>query len=445
MHGQHLEEPIPRALNLGRFFGFAFFILLATSGIVMLLPHGVLRFRLNLPWRHNHVVVCGLGDLGLRLALDGRRRRKFVVAIESEPLPAAIEEARHSGVLVIDGDARELRTLRRARVERAAFVIAACRADETNIAIAAHVGQALPPTLARNEPLVCRLLLRDPQLRKLLTDESLFPMAKGARPGDRVENYHLNFNDLNLYETAARQCLRKYPLDFQPIRKDDDTLVHLIVVGFGPMGEALALHAGRIGHFANEVAPRKRRLRITVVDGADEAASAFCKRTKIDEVCEWHFHKADRGAPDFVKTLDSLDRNAADAKCLVTYAICIEKGPAAEDAENLRVGIELSRLQIDLPARILIDQGTRRGLAALFPDHARGSGLSPRLHAFGMVEDIFNWDEILHESEDQLAQAIHRDYQEQRRKQGHAVSKHPDWVRLPEYLKDSNRRAADHI
>ncbi len=106
MHGAHLEGTIPPSLTAGRFFGFAFFVTLGLSGILMLVPHRVRHFRLNLPWRRDHVVICGLGDLGLRLALDARRRGKFVVAIENEGVSAAIEQARASGVLVIEGDAQ---------------------------------------------------------------------------------------------------------------------------------------------------------------------------------------------------------------------------------------------------------------------------------------------------------------------------------------------------
>ena len=445
MHGAHLEGTIPPSLTAGRFFGFAFFVTLGLSGILMLVPHRVRHFRLNLPWRRDHVVICGLGDLGLRLALDARRRGKFVVAIENEGVSAAIEQARASGVLVIEGDARDLLTLRRARVDQAEFVIAACQADESNIAIAAYVGQALPPMPLRNEPLVCRLLIKDPELRELLTDESLFPVEGGERGGDRRSNYHLNFGDLNLYDTAARQCLRKYPLDFQPLRTNDETVVHLVVAGFGAMGESLALHAARIGHFANEIAPQNRRLRITVVHEAEDVVSRFREHSKIDDVCEVHFRKAERGTTDLVKDLDQVGRNAADPKTMVTYAVCLEKERSADDPENLRIGIELSRLPQDRPVQILIYQSTRRGLAALFPDHTRGAGLSPRLNAFGMVEDVFNWDVLLHESEDRLARALHEDYQEQRRKKGETDSTNSDWARLPEYLKESNRQAADHI
>ncbi len=263
--------------------------------------------------------------------------------------------------------------------------------------------------------------------------------------GTGASNYHLNFGDLNLYDTAARQCLRKYPLDFQPLRKDDETVVHLVVAGFGAMGESLALHAARIGHFANEIAPQNRRLRITVVHEAEDVVSRFREHSKIDDVCEVHFRKAERGTTDLVEDLDQVGRNAADPKTMVTYAVCLEKERSADDPENLRIGIELSRLPQDRPVQILIYQSTRRGLAALFPDHTRGAGLSPRLNAFGMVEDVFNWDVLLHESEDRLARALHEDYQEQRRKKGETDSTNSDWARLPEYLKESNRQAADHI
>jgi len=65
----------------------------------------------------------------------------------------------------------------------------------------------------------------------------------------------------NVYENIAREVLRTYPLDWQPIRSDDPRTVHLIVAGLGSIGGCIALQAAKIGHFANG-----KRLQITVVD-----------------------------------------------------------------------------------------------------------------------------------------------------------------------------------
>jgi hypothetical protein len=307
----------------------------------------------------NHVVICGLGDLGLRLALEGRERGKSIIAIEQSGNTDAIEQARSNGVEVIEGDAGDEAVLREARIEGADFIVAACREDQINVAIAARVGQLLPPRLERREPLVCRLLITDYELRSLLADESLFPAVSGADRDELRSRYRINFGDLNLHDTAARQCLRIHNLDFEPIRSEDETTVHLIVSGFGPMGQSLALHAARIGHFSN-AATRERRLRITVVDDAETAFSRFRQQfSKVDDICDLRFRPADR-TPGLVNDLDQLSADAAENKTLVTYAVCLEKEQTADDRQNLEIGLQLSSLTSRRPVQTLIYQGTRR-------------------------------------------------------------------------------------
>jgi len=442
-HGVHLEDAVPWQLHVGRLLGV---LSLFTAGLVAFTKffhQEMLLFQLRLPWSHNHVLVCGLGDLGLRLAMDARRRGKFVVAIEKHGEVTPIEQARKAGVLVIEGDACDAPTLRKVRVQRAEFVVASCEHDATNVAIAAIVGQLLRATANRRRPLVCRLMVRDSELRRLLEEGSLF--GPGTRSSTtEASNYLVNFRDLTLQDTAARQALRRHPLDFESIGKDDATLVHLVIAGFGPMGQSLALHAARIGHFANGVT-RNLRIRITVVDRDAKARSEVFRElySKIDNVCEFRFHEADRNEPAFLKTLDEKSLDTGDPKVLVTFAVCFETGSTPDDCENLRIGMEIARrVSPSRPVQTLIYQSTRSGFAALFPPDPEPSRNKQRLRAFGMIEDIFTWDTLLHESEDQLARALHEDY----------ARKHPPkdkpaeaWENLPEAMKDSNRHAADHI
>ena len=77
--GPYMGVPLPWQLHVGRFCGVA---VLFTAGMIAFLKffrEEMLLFRLRWPWRWGHVVICGLGDMGLRLALDGRhlRPRKF--------------------------------------------------------------------------------------------------------------------------------------------------------------------------------------------------------------------------------------------------------------------------------------------------------------------------------------------------------------------------------
>jgi len=443
LHGAHLDQPVPWQLQLGRFLGVMLAFTAVWLAFVKFFRHETLLMRLHLPWRRDHVVVCGLGDLGLRLALDARQRGKFVVAIDRQA-PAGIERARSRGILVLEGDACDAALLRRARVAQSAFVVASCNEDHTNVAIAALVGRLLPPSPRRDRPLVCRLMVRDGELRRLLARESLLPVT-GDDNASEKPGYRVNFQDLHIQDTAARQALRASPLDFQHIGPHDETLVHLIVIGFGQMGQSLALHAARSGHFANSVT-KGRRLRLTVVDRDVERRIGMFRAQypKIDEVCDLDFQEVDRSSTTFLDVLDALSQDAAETRRLITYAVCLEREQAADDRDNLRIGVELARRTTSRPVQTLIYQSTQRGFAALV---GRESSLTnyPRLHAFGMEEDIYNWDILLHETEDQLARALHDDYCQRRRREGQPDAKNPDWEELDEGLKDSNRYAADHI
>lgn len=89
-------------------------------------------------------------------------------------------------------------------------------------------------------------------------------------------------------------------------------------------------------------------------------------------------------------------------------------------------------------AQVLIRQSTRNGFAALWSDTDNTLVADGRIHAFGMIEDIFNWGVLLRESQDMLAREFHEAY----RVLYPAAKK---WEDLSEEFRDSNRQAADHI
>jgi hypothetical protein len=446
VHGPHLEGDIPWQLHVGRLSGAALVFAAGLVAVLLFFRQESLGIRLRMPWHKDHVVICGLGDLGMRLALDGRRRGKFVVAIEQNAESANVDLARATGIFVLQGDAQDARLLQRARVDRAALVIASCRADTTNVAVAAKIGQVLPATRRRAPP-VCRVLFRDPKLSDLFADASLFPAGQADSPRDAGNEYRVKFRNLDLHDTAARQALRKYPLDFQPIRKDDDLTVRLVVAGFGAMGRCLVRHAARIGHFANE-STHHRPLKITIIDrNVQSKLSAFkAQYQHFDKICDVHYHDADPEGDGFIHELDLLSRDdVGKKKELTTYVVCLEHNEQSADSENLRIGVPLSRLTKERPAQTLIYLSSRNGFGTLFSDGARGAGLSSRLHAFGMLEDIYTWETLLDESEDSVARVLHEKYRSDQQKHGATDDANPDWDRLPENLRDSNRQAADHI
>lgn len=438
MHAPHLEAPVNWQLHAGRMAGVAFVFLSAGLALFALFRHEVLR--LQLPWRRGHVVVCGLGDLGLRLALNARRLGKFVVAIEKHG-PTSIERARSNGVLVLEGDATDDYMLRRARVRRAAHVIAACLEDRTNVAVAALVGAELGRSTRSGPALLCRLLVRDAALAHLLADQSLL-VPRRETAAAKAAKYRVNFQNLDFYDTAARQTLRRHPLDFQPISAADKTVAHLVVAGFGRVGQSLAVQAARIGHFANS-AGSGRPVKITLVDREVEKRLGElrerCPKIGDPEICDLVLREVREKPSEIIGVLSQVSHEAVKAGELITYAICFDGSPTA-DRENLLIGLPVSRAARGLAVQTLVYQTTRQGFAALLAAEPRTSGFDSRLHAFGMSEEIYNWDVLMHEAEDVVAKALHERYRLE-----NPASGHPPWDELREDFRESNRHAADHI
>ena len=457
LHAPHLDHPVPWQLNLGRWLAAVVVLGAIARGLL-----SVFRSECRLiaaRFRRGHVVICGLGRLGMHLAREFRRDGSRVVAIEASGSTGQIATAADAGVAVITGDACNPDTLSRAAIGRASRVIAVCDDEQKNIAIAATVGELLAQSARPQKPgggnaqvlgdgLECWLFITDPRLRQTFRQEGIFPHTG--------EHYRVNVRGLDLFELAARLILGRVPLDYERIRPEDTRDVHLVIVGFGSMGAHLALQAARIGHFANF-----RKLRITVVErkGNPRPAAFLARYPKFGEVCEFVTRDViPEGELDPDAIVGLLPRRDA-AKELLTVALCWEspkefrdetdflQGFAHDDPTNLSIALALARDRDNCP-QVLVFQTSKVGFGALFPVEGRGPAIGPQIRAFGMLEDTWSLQELLHEREDAIAKALHRDYLDKQLARGRKLGERPalyEWDQLQERFRDSNRRAADHI
>jgi len=219
LHAPHRDPPIPWQLHVGRFLGALPICITALLAFVRIFPDQWNLMMLRLPWKHGHVVICGLGEVGFRLAIEGRRRKKRIVAIERSCPLEARHLMREQGVLILDGDAADEGQLRTAQVDRAEFVVASCVEDETDAAIAASVDKILASSAKSGNALICRTLIRNPYLQRLLSKQKFFNTS--------LRRYRVNFSDLDEHAVAARQALVRHPLDIRHVGQNDETVVHL--------------------------------------------------------------------------------------------------------------------------------------------------------------------------------------------------------------------------
>ena len=116
------------------------------AGIVHHLISGrhVALFGRRVMPRSGHVVVTGMGQVGVRLAQELRELGVAVLGIERYETAPALPIARDLGIPVIVGDASSRRVLRRASLARAVAVVTAGSEERDNIAVAI-AAQAVDP------------------------------------------------------------------------------------------------------------------------------------------------------------------------------------------------------------------------------------------------------------------------------------------------------------
>jgi Trk K+ transport system NAD-binding subunit len=186
---QQSNQPFPRTDPLGQ----ALFFVLPLLGLLVLVQ-SVLNFGRRVldkgsrqqAWQaalastfSDHIIVCGLGRLGLRVTTRLLEAGYETVIIEQNFSSRFVARALSMKVPVIAGDAREIATLRQAGVRHARGVIADVNGDQTNIEIALAARLAQPGI---------RLAVRafseelDDELDQIFGEDSAFSHSALAAP-----------------------------------------------------------------------------------------------------------------------------------------------------------------------------------------------------------------------------------------------------------------------
>lgn len=142
-----------------------------TAGIVEHLLSGRLvglAGRRVLPQR-GHVIVVGMGQVGLRLAEELRSLGLAVVGVERDPRARNLPMARALGIPVHVGDASRRRVLQRVRVDRA-MALCSVGSDELDNLAVSVTARAVSPEL--------RVVIRAGNHDAIAETKSLFRIAK---------------------------------------------------------------------------------------------------------------------------------------------------------------------------------------------------------------------------------------------------------------------------
>jgi predicted dinucleotide-binding enzyme len=428
MHAPHLEGRIPWTLEVGRWLG-AFTTVLALFQVIKHMfreewdAQRISRIK-------NHVVVCGLGRKGLAAARHLTEQGKQVVVIEKSPAPDMVEACRELGAHVLTGDAVNPDILQGARIESAESLIAICPDDATNCEIAANASRLRAAMNIGAPPLQCRVQAGDMEARSALQEM----LAQKNAASGAVIHFFDSFDP-----EARRLLVRGLPIDHDGIKPDDKRDLHLVILGFGRMGRALAVRAAQLGVFA---APG--RLKISVIDRRADVHSQALRfhHAQVADVCDIEFHQQEAISPETRKLLKDW---CARRDSNTSLAVCFDNEQLA-----LEIAVQLRQLIEANDVRVAVRLSGQSGLARLMEERRGEPGSAVNFHPFG-TQDY----SLANDSGERFARQIHAAYIKMRCDEaGQDAAKleklakdssMKDWDDMTEDLRESNRQQADHI
>jgi hypothetical protein len=446
LHSEHVEGEVPGTLLAARLLA-AFVELVGVCFFfgALVIPRLVdLREYLFRHRTEDHIVVCGLGRKGMELVRSLCESNRVVV-IEKDDRNPLVATCYDLGAMVVVGDATKPETLRRAALERAKRLIAICGNDGTNIEISTQAARYLSNSgdgkNIRN--LECHVHIIDLTLRSLMRKHK--SLSDGRVP----------INIFNVFENGARQLFKDHFLDHPKAitEENDPRQVHLIVIGFGPVGESVVLQAVRLAHFPNE-----KKLRITIVDRA-----AFRKRDgflvrygSFLTECDASFRQQEAEDPVL---LSNIQEWSDDKNTITTIVVCFE-----DDAHSLSYALTLDDMLTNPDTRIFVRIGSPAGVAELLArtreadKHEREKQTGEpvqgweekrvrraNLYAFGQLRCVCSRRMIIDEELNDLAKLIHDKYNKYRDLHNTQDAASRGWDELDPDLKESNWQQADHI
>lgn len=182
-----------------------------------------------------HIVIAGDSPAALSLALDCRTRRDAVIVIaEDLPHETALGLRRH-GVIVLEGNATHIDTLRTARAHHAAHVVAFEPDDTANLQIEAAV-RRLVGKAQRKPPIGVHVATHSPMLLREAREMRSAEMGKTKHSSPPIDP-----KPFSLEEMAARALLQQESQTLLSLgQRLGQERVHIVFFGFDAAAQAVA-------------------------------------------------------------------------------------------------------------------------------------------------------------------------------------------------------------
>jgi hypothetical protein len=188
----------------------------------------------NLGARH-HVVIAGDSAAALSLAQDCRKRKDSVILIADGLAEETALGLRRKGVIVFEGDATQLETLRTARAHHAAHVVAYESDDTANLQVEAAVRRLVGDS-KRKPPIGVHVSTRSAMLLKEAREMRSSQMRKKKAGPPPIDP-----KPFSLDEMAARALVQKESQTLLALAQQlGQERLHIVFFGFDAAAEAVA-------------------------------------------------------------------------------------------------------------------------------------------------------------------------------------------------------------
>jgi hypothetical protein len=328
------------------------------------------------------------------------------------------------GVALLDGDISKKEVLVRARVwdARAAYVFAG--ADLQNLEVAMQI-YALYEAHGTGRPMVCHVHIARRAFIEHL--ETLSWVEKGG--------FKLRF--FNTYQNIARALFRAHPIEgtLPDIAALRGQALHMVIVGFGDLGEAMLLQAAMLAQVPGSPKPK-----FTIVAmGSAAKKEDFLERQP-------NFHKV--GDIEFVERLPIDRRSQFNASLTRENQRAIVVVTLENAAEGVAWGLHITTAHSGHRVPVFVHVAEERSLSSFLGKMRQDQkSLVPAnsIFPFGSIETSTGGDMLLGYELDGVAMELNKRYLAHRRLPDADLSSFELWDKLAEEYKQSNRAWADHI
>jgi hypothetical protein len=288
----------------------------------------------------HHVVIAGDSAAALSLAQDCRRRKDSVILIADGLAGETALGLRRKGVIVLEGDATQLETLRTARADHAAHVVAYEPDDTGNLQVEAAV-RRLVGDARRKPPIGVHVATRSAMLLKEAREmRSAQVRKKRATPPP------IDPKPFSLEEMAARALVQKESAGLLSLAQQlGQPRLHFVFFGFDAAGEALAERILMSLWSAHFEAPR-----LTVLSPDPQAAEAGFKARHREAFANPSAWTADIVFLPFDWNMASVGAEVLDT---------VEQGRGKPTAVVVSTGSDPGNIHLSIALKRLCNNGLR--------------------------------------------------------------------------------------